>query len=243
MDSVWVAIGAFIFIAFTLEAITGFGSIVIALALGALLVPIGQLVPILASLSVVMSAAMVWRHRSHIDRRLLLRTILPGMVLGTALGYASKPWLDAALMRQLFGILIVWFASRELWRLRHAQAPLARPRWQSQLLVVLAGVTHGLFASGGPLLVYAASGMAIDKARFRATLVSVWLTLNTGLTLAFWIDGRLQAALPKAAAYLVVIAAGFALGDWLHQRVSEARFRIAIYALLGVTGLLLALPR
>lgn len=243
MDSVWVAIGAFIFIAFTLEAITGFGSIVIALALGAQLVPIEQLVPILSTLSVVMSATMVWRHRSHIDRALLLRTVLPGMVLGTALGYAVRPLLDAGLMRQLFGVLIVWFASRELWRLRHAHAPVPRPQWLSQTLVVLAGVTHGLFASGGPLLVYAASGMAVQKARFRATLVSVWLTLNTGLTVAFWMDGRLLPALPQAVAYLPVIAAGFALGDWLHQRVSEARFRLAIYALLCITGILLTLPR
>lgn len=243
MEAVWVAVGAFIFIAFTLEAITGFGSIVIALALGAQLVPIEQLVPILASLSVVMSAAMVWRHRHHIDRRLLLRTVLPGMVLGTALGYAVKPLLNAGLMRQSFGILIVWFASRELWRLRHAQMPVARPLWLSQALVVLAGITHGLFASGGPLLVYAASGMAVNKARFRATLVSVWLTLNTGLTVAFWLDGRLLPTLPMAAAYLPVIAAGFALGDWLHQRVSEARFRLVTYALLCVTGILLALPK
>jgi uncharacterized membrane protein YfcA len=243
MDAVWFAIGAFIFIAFTLEAITGFGSIVIALALGAQLVPIEQLVPILSGLSVVMSAAMVWRHRSHIDRRLLLRTILPGMLLGTALGYATKSLLNAALMRQLFGILIIWFATRELWRLRHAHAPVPRAPWRSQLLVVLAGVTHGLFASGGPLLVYAASGMVVNKARFRATLASVWLTLNTGLTVAFWLDGRLLPALPMAAAYLPVIAAGFALGDWLHHRVSEARFRLAIYVLLCVTGILLALPK
>jgi uncharacterized membrane protein YfcA len=243
MDFVWVAIGGFIFIAFTLEAITGFGSIVIALALGAQLVPIEQLVPILSTLSVVMSTVMVWRHRHHIDRALLLRTVLPGMVLGTALGYAVKPLLNAGLMRQIFGVLIVWFASRELWRLRRAHAPVARPPWLSQLLVVLAGVTHGLFASGGPLLVYAASGMAINKARFRATLVSVWLTLNTGLTVAFWLDGRLLPALPKAAAYLPIIAAGFAVGDWLHQRVSEARFRLVIYSLLCVTGILLILPK
>lgn len=243
MDFVWVAIGGFIFIAFTLEAITGFGSIVIALALGAQLVPIEQLVPVLACLSVVMSAIMVWRHRSHIDHHLLLRTVLPGMALGTTLGYAAKPLLDAVLMRQLFGVLIIWFASRELWRLRHAHASVARPGWLSQAWVVLAGVTHGLFASGGPLLVYAASGMAIDKARFRATLVSVWLTLNTGLTLAFWMDGRLQPAWPKAAAYLPVIAVGIATGEWLHQRFSEARFRLAIYALLCITGILLTLPQ
>ncbi len=36
----WIWLGVFILLAYTIEAITGFGSIVIALSLGALLLPI-----------------------------------------------------------------------------------------------------------------------------------------------------------------------------------------------------------
>jgi hypothetical protein len=243
VDAVWIAIGGFIFLAVTLEAVTGFGSIVIALALGAQLVPLESLLPVLVPLSVCLSSLMVWRHRAKIDFALLLRQLLPGMLIGTLLGYWVKPYLDAGLLRQLFGLLIIWFAARELWRLRHATPFAARPVWLTRALTGMAGVTHGLFASGGPLLVYAVSGLKLDKARFRATLAAVWLTLNGVLTVAFALDGRLQPALPMVAAYIPVLLAGVYFGEKLHHRVSEQHFRVAIYVLLLVTGALLARPR
>jgi uncharacterized membrane protein YfcA len=243
MDSVWIAIGGFIFLAYTLEAITGFGSIVIALSLSAQLVPIDVVLPVLVPLSVCMSSYLVWQHRHNIDRELLLRTILPGMVLGTLAGYGIKPYLDEALLKQLFGLLILWFASRELWKLHHADVQRIRTRWLTNLLTGAAGLSHGLFASGGPLLVYSLAGVALNKARFRATLVTVWLTLNGLLSVVFLLDGRLLPALPKVAAYLPLLAVGVWLGEHLHRKVSERHFRIAIYCLLIVTGALLAWRR
>lgn len=243
MDIVWITIGAFIFLAFTLEAITGFGSIVIALSLSAQLVPIDAVLPVLVPLSVCMSSYLVWRHRHSIDRRLLFKTILPGMVLGTLAGYGIKPFLDEVLLKQIFGLLILWFAGRELWRLRHTSRQRVRPRWVTNILTCAAGVSHGLFASGGPLLVYALAGVALDKARFRATLMSVWLALNGMLSIVFYFDGRLASALPKVAAYLPLLAVGVWLGEHLHHKVSERHFHIAIYCLLLVTGALLSRPR
>ena len=236
------ALGAFILLAYTLEAITGFGSIVIALSLGALLLPIEQLLPVLVPLNIGMTGYLVWRHRAQIDRPLLLGTILPCMLLGTLLGYGLLPHLDAALLKRGFGGLILWFAGRELWRLRHAAALPVRPQWLTRLLTLGAGLSHGLFASGGPLLVYGLAGTTLDKARFRATLVSVWFTLNSLLTAAFLLDGRLQPALPQVLAYAPLLLVGLWLGEHLHRRFDERHFRIAIYALLLVTGTLLLAP-
>lgn len=236
------ALGGFILLAYTLEAITGFGSIVIALSLGALLLPIDQLLPVLVPLNICMTGYLVSRHWSMIDRRLLLGTILPGMVVGTLLGYLLLPWLDAALLKAGFGALILWFAGRELWRLRRGGAGSTRPAWLTRLITLGAGISHGLFASGGPLLVYGLAGTHLDKARLRATLVTVWFTLNSLLTLAFLFDGRLLPALPQVAAYAPLLLLGIWLGERLHRRVSEQHFRIAIYCLLLVTGVLLLAP-
>ncbi len=239
MDMLWLALAGFILLAYTLEAISGFGSIVIALSLGALLQPIDQLLPVLVPLNICMTGYLTWRHRQLIDRRLLLGMILPGMLLGTLIGYALLPWLDAALAKRLFGALVLWFAARELWRLRHAGAQPARPLWLSRLLSLGAGVSHGLFASGGPLLVFALAGTSLDKARLRATLVTVWFSLNSLLTLAFLLDGRLLPALPQVASYAPLLLLGIWLGERLHRRINEQHFRIAIYGLLLGTGALL----
>ena len=67
VEAVWAWLGLFILAGFTLEAITGFGGTVIALALGALWLPIGTLVPLLVPLSMALGLAMAWRHRGHID--------------------------------------------------------------------------------------------------------------------------------------------------------------------------------
>lgn len=237
-----IALGASILLAYTLEAITGFGSIVIALSLGALVLPIEQVLPVLVPLNICMTGYLVRRHWPMVDRRLLLGTILPAMVCGTALGYLLLPYLDAQALKAAFGALVLWFAARELWRMRHAHALPVRPTWVTRGLTFAAGISHGLFASGGPLLVYALAGTSLDKTRLRATLLTVWLTLNALLTLAFLVDGRLWPVLPQVAAYAPLLLVGVWLGERLHRRFDERHFRIAIYLLLLVTGLLLLAP-
>ena len=107
--------------------------------------------------------------------------------------------------------------------------------------MLVAGVSHGLFASGGPLLVYALIGTSLDKARFRASLILVWFSLNSVLTLVFLWQGRLQPQAGLLLAYLPLIPLGVVLGEWLHHRVNEAAFRLWIYRLLIVAALALLL--
>lgn len=235
----WIWLGICILIASTVEAITGFGSIVIALSLGALLLPIAGMLPVLVPLNIFMTGTIAWRNRHHIDQALLLKLILPLMAAGTLAGYFLRPWLGESVLRMLLGVLIIWFASRELWRLIKHVPSHRHPPWLSRLLTFAAGITHGLFASGGPLLVYAMAGKHLNKGSLRATLVTVWFSLNLGLTVAFLLDGTLIPSLPRVATYLPVLAAGYFLGDFLHHRLDEHRFRQVVYVLLIVTGVAL----
>lgn len=238
MEYIWL-LALFIMFAYTVEAVTGFGSIVIALSLGALLMPVPQLLPILVPLNILMTGWLTFRLRRQIDRSLLIRRILPLMLAGTVLGYVLLPWLSEQWLKPLFGLLIVWFAGRELWRLRHSRPVQHRP-WITPPLMLAAGVSHGLFASGGPLLVYALAGTSLDKARFRATLISVWFLLNSALTVAFLLDGRLLPALPTVAWLALLLPVGVWLGERLHRQVDELLFRKTVYGLLLITGGILA---
>lgn len=232
-------LGACILLAYTVEAMTGFGSIVIALSLAALVLPINELLPILVPLNILMTGYLSLRLRRQVDWALLLKLILPLMVLGTAAGTLARPWLGEQWGKALFGVLVFWFAARSLWQLRHTASAAARPLWQTRLWLSLAGVTHGLYASGGPLLVYGLTGRALDKARFRATLVLVWFSLNSLLTVVFLLDGSLQAALPRLLWYLPLLPLGIVLGEYLHHRVDEQRFRVLVLCLLLLAALAL----
>lgn len=235
----WVWLGLFILLGYTVEAITGFGSLVISLSLGALLLPIAEILPVVVPLHILMSGFLVWRNWRYINWNLLLKLLLPSMLLGTLAGYAMRPWLDDALLKVLFGVLVLWFASRELWRLFRGQESQPHPTLLSRILTLGAGLTHGLFASGGPLLVYAIAGTQLDKSQMRATMLSVWFTLNGCLTLLFLFDGSLLPSLLRMTAYLPLLAVGIVLGEYLHHRLDEMRFRRIIYSLLLATGVLL----
>lgn len=239
----WLLLGAFILLAYTVEAVTGFGSIVIALSLGALFLPIPALLPVLVPLNIAQSGYLTLRHRRHIHLPTLFGLILPLMAAGTVIGYLLRPALEGALLKTLFGLLIVWFAGRELWRMARGGAAVRHGLAATRGLMLAAGVSHGLFASGGPLLVYGLAGTPLDKARLRATLIAVWLALNGLLTIIFLLDGSLIPNLPRLATYLPVVLVGLVAGEWLHSRIDERRFRQLVFALLAVTGVLLALPR
>lgn len=237
----WLWIGLFVLLSYTVEAVTGFGSLVIALALGALLLPVAELLPVLVPLNVLMSGSLVLRHRRQLHGALLLRVILPLMLLGTLAGFALQQWLADDLLKGLLGILMLWFAGRELWRLHRGSPARPHPPWLNRLLTLGAGLTHGLFASGGPLLVYALAGTQLDKRRLRATLLCVWFSLNTCLSLMLLMQGELVPALPRLPWFIPLLVLGMLVGEYLHHRVNEQRFRQLVYGLLLVTGTILTL--
>lgn len=241
MSDPWSWLGLFVLLAYTVEAVTGFGSIVIALSLGALLLPITAMLPVLVPLNIVMSGYLTIRHRRRIDRPTLFGRILPLMTVGTALGYLLRPVLSGAPLRVMLGVLIVGFAGRELWRLRGGVPRPHRPAVGAALMLG-AGTTHGLFASGGPLLAFALAGSPLDKSALRATLIAVWFSLNSLLTVMFAVDGSLWPALSRVMGYLPLVLIGIVVGEWLHRRVDELRFRRLVFAALAVTGAALIVP-
>ena len=233
----WLFAGV-VAIAFAAEATVGFGATVIALALGIHLYPLGELLPVFVPLGLVVSSWLALRGRAHVDRRLLLVRILPWMGLGLCVGLFIFERASHELLRRGFGVFVVALALIELWRLLRESAvsrEVSPPAATAALLG--AGVMHGLFSSGGPLLVWALGQSIPEKRAFRATLSCVWLVLGTALTLAYTLNDRLDGQTLRITAALVpVLGVAIAAGEWAHQRLDEHRFRVLVYALLLGAG-------
>ena len=101
-------------------------------------------------------------------------------------------------------------------------APRAAP-----VALVGAGVIHGMFSTGGPLVVWALGRSLTGKRAFRATLACVWMVLATTLTLAYTANDRIDAGTLRATTTLVpVLAVALSVGEWAHHRLDERRFRV-----------------
>ena len=73
----------------------------------------------------------------------------------------------------------------------------------------------------------------LSKGEVRSTLSVVWLVLNVALAVAFTAEGRYEAQTLVALAIVIPgVGLGILVGEWLHHRVDERRFRTAVFALL-----------
>jgi uncharacterized protein len=229
---------------FLVEAVAGFGGTVIALSLGARWFPIEELLAWFLPLNLALSTTLAVRHRAHIDRALLVRRVLPAMLLGLAAGTALSQVLPPERGAAVFAAIVVAVAVLELVRLRaHARtdaAPRPLPRPIALAVLGVAGVVHGLFATGGPLAVAVINRGTATKAALRATLAVLWLTLNVIVTARLVADGALDGeSLQTSAVLVVALVIGLGAGELIHRRVPERPFRYLVAALLGVTGALL----
>ncbi len=227
--------------AFATEATAGFGSTIISLAIGSQLYEIRELVPVLVPLNVMVTSYIVIRHRRFVQWRFLLARILPLMVAGAAGGLLLSSRPEGPTLARIFGGMVVVLALRELWSLARPPAPDAPtrdlPAVAQGAIIGAAGVVHGIYATGGPLLVYALGRSQLAKSAFRATLASVWLCLNIGLVTAFAISGRFDTLAAKRVGLLIpVVLVALAVGEWLHHRVRERPFRALVFSLLLLAG-------
>ena len=229
--------------ALTTEAIIGFGSTVLTVALGAHLMALDLVLPAYIPVNMLLSAYLLWRQPGAIDRTLLLRRILPmvgaGLCVGLVifrqgLGSGLLPWLAA---------FVIGLAVVELARIARGTAAQAKPiaRLPAAALLMGGGIAHGLFGSGGPMIVYVASREVGDKTRFRSTLAVLWLILNAALCINYLALGLIgQPSLRLSLFLLPVVALAAPLGDTIHTRVNAGLFRILVYVLLLVSGAALA---
>lgn len=243
-DLVLPYLGLVISLGYFVQTVTGFGSVLICLTLGAFAVSIPEIIPLVVPLSLLQTTYIVTRHRRDVRWRLLLRRILPVMGAGLALGMFVFRGFAGDWLRYVFGAMVLALAARELWRLLRADqtGPHSISLPASIAAIFGAGVTHGIYAAGGPLLVYATGREGLDKAQFRATLTAVWLVLNSVLVAGFVVDGTYTAErLTHVGLLAVAVPVGVLAGEWAHHRVPERRFKITVFALLIAAAISLLL--
>ena len=247
-DARFLLFAGIVLIANTAETVTGFGATVIAVTLAAHLYGIDYLVPVLIPTNLVVSAYLVARYHQAIDRERLLKRILPLAVLGMPFGFALFYTAEVHWLKWAFGAFVLVMAAHQLGRIVRAGpgAPQAEPMsfGQAAAWLVSGGIIHGLYGTGGPMIVLYAGRELPDKLRFRSTMSTLWLILNVGLVIVHAAGGTINSGTLAASALLAPsLILGLVIGEWLHRRIDGHWFRIIVYGLLVVAGASLLIPR
>jgi uncharacterized protein len=229
-----VALGAF-----ATEGAIGFGGTVLAASIGALVVDdLNLILPAFVPLNFLLSGWLLGRGFHRIAWRMLAVEVAPAVGAGAALGFVLFHLPAKHVFAFAFGVFVVGLATLQLTR--PAGRPLARPlQW---LLLGLGGVVHGLFGTGGPMIVYVLRRKLVDKLAFRSTLAVLWIVLNVALIVNYASAGLYTKTTGGTIGVLALaIVPGLYIGERVHHRLDAARFERIVWLVLLLAGLALAI--
>lgn len=237
-----IVFGVVVFLTHMLEGITGFGCTVLALPFAVMLLGLHTAVPALVVLALVISTYIVLVSRRDIQWKPFLFIVLhAGIALPVGMVLFDKlPETGLKILLAVFMVAVGLRGFIKTWRSGHVQTEAhdARSIWMRMVLLA-GGVIHGAFGTGGPFVVIYAGRALPHKSLFRVTLCLIWTVLNTILVLKWTVQGEVwNGSVTKAIGVACpFLLAGIFAGDWLHHRVNERLFRLLVYAVLFMSGL------
>ena len=141
----------------------------------------------------------------------------------------------------LLGIFVMAASLLEIimiYRTRAAGGSL--PRYLGWPILIMGGIFHGIYALGAPLIVYYSSRELKEPAEFRATVSMLWLILAVMLVINLYSIGQINITTITTTG---IVLPGLILGIFFGSRMKFQMlpFKVLIYALLFIAGLLLLL--
>lgn len=236
----------------TIQGITGFAGTILAMPPGLMLMGYDIAKPVLNVLAIFSGIYVFVGNYKKICWKELLK-----IVIIMALGIFGAVYIHGLfvgkeqLLYRLLGIFVILLAVQGFWKL--TRKPAAQDDAQGKTpattaggnafayaILVLAGIIHGLFVSGGPLLISYMTKRIQDKVSFRATISTVWIFLNTLILLedvqaGLWVPSTIRVLIISVPFLLV----GMFIGSKLYARMSQLVFMKLTYILLFISGLTL----
>lgn len=236
------ALGVVVLLAHFLEGITGFGCTVIALPFCIALIGVKTAVPVLTILGWILALYIVIIDRKSIVVKEYFK-ILGFVILGLPVGIFLFAYLPEAPLKILLGVFMILVAVGGLYKSYSTKA--AGFNFESRLgrsvmniMLMMGGVIHGAFSSGGPFIVTYATKKLSDKSAFRATLSAIWLTLNSIIITTNLVQGNYGKEVFEILGYMVpFLLAGMVLGNIAHKRIDGGTFTKMVYGVLLVSGM------
>ncbi len=227
-----VGVVVVVVIAATVQLSAGFGFGLAAVPLLALAIDAHDAVVVVLCLATFTNAYQAWTGRRDADRP-VARRLLIGAAAGLPIGLLVFVHAGDRALGALIGVAVlvaVVVIARGL-DLRHAGPRLdVAGGLLSGALTMSAGVN-------GPPLVFVLQARHFDPHRFRATITTVFFTLDVVSVVVFAVTGRLDSDVAVAVGVaLPALASGAAIGVALRRHLDPRRFRRLVLALLTVAG-------
>lgn len=231
-------VGLVLFSAILVQSISGFGGGLIAMSLLPTLLPLEQVVPLVAMSAICTEALLLFRLRHALQIGSVTRIVVASL-LGIPLGILLFDRLPSGVIVKFLGLFIVSYSLYALFNLR--VPTIHNPRWGYGFGFV-SGLMTGMYNAGGPPLVIYGTAREWSPDEFRSNLQGIFI-INSVMV----VIGRLisQDFTPEVLHYAPAIPFALGLGLLIGGQVSRfippAQFRRMVFFILLLLGLRLLL--
>lgn len=226
-----------------IQGITGFAGTLIAMPFLIMIIDLETSRQVLNLLGILASLWIIKKDNSFIQWK-QVQKIWRFMIIGLVVGLFSYNYIPQNILLLLLSLFVLFVGIKgvviSLFPTSYDKKTASNC---SQLMLLIgAGIIHGIFVSGGPLLVAYMTKNVDDKREFRATLSTVWIGLNTIILIQSLVTGTITTSMTGYMLLATVpLFMGILLGDALLKRMSQKVFMLLAYGLLVFSGISLLL--
>ena len=192
------------------------------------------LLPILIGMDIV----SLWTWRGTYDRK-TLAYLLPGGILGIAIGWATAAFVTVAMVRLIVGTVAMVFFLRWLTlRVRGSDRdPRPQSVWRGTLWGAVSGFTSFVAHAGGPPYQVYAMPLRQAPALYAGTSVVFFAIINAAKLVPYFALGQFDATNLTASAVLMPVAALATLaGAFVVRRMKPEFFYNFMYTMVFVVA-------
>jgi uncharacterized membrane protein YfcA len=203
----------------------------------ALAIPPVQAAAIFLPILVVMDLAGLYAWRGIYDKRTLV-IMLPGALIGIAVGWLTAAYVNDSHIRLIVGTLALAFVAQWWFSGRERRTATPHNRLKGRIWGMVAGFTSFVSHAGGPPFQMYSLPLKLDKTVYAGTGVIFFAVVNAVKLPPYFALGQFTAQNLLTSAILIPLAPLATLaGAWLVKRVDQTLFYRITYAALIPVGL------
>lgn len=215
-----------------IQVITGFGGTLLAMPISIGLIGLDESKVIINLITLLTCIFIATKNRKHIKFEVLKKVIIY-MGIGMILGIFICRVINIKILLHIYGVIIILIGIKNLFFKKEI---ILKDNFIN-IILMLAGVIHGVFISGGSLLVIYMAYKLKNKEEFRATMSSIWIILNLLMLISQTCLGIVNKQLIVITIIgLVPAVLGIIIGVQISKKLSKEVFMKLTYLLLLISG-------